>query len=50
MVGAIEEEGERGGTSNTMVFMFTDNSTVEVAVLKVNSSSRGLCIQVVRIK
>ena len=50
MVDAIEKERERGGINNTMVLMFMDNSSVKTAVLKVNSSSRGLFNQIVRIK
>ena len=42
VVTTIEEEAESGALNEAALFFFTDNSTVEAALFKGNSSSRKL--------
>jgi hypothetical protein len=50
VVEALEEEGENGALDGCLVYFFTDNSTVELALYKGNSSSPKLFDLVVRFK
>jgi len=50
MVDAIEEECKTGNLFHALIFMFTDNSTVEGAVAKGNSPSRKLHQLVTRLR
>ena len=47
---SIMEEGERGNLKNSMVFMVTDNSTVEGAFYKGNTPSRALFEEIMKLK
>jgi hypothetical protein len=50
VVEALEEEGKNGSLNGTLVYFFTNNSTVESALYKGNSSSPKLFDLVVRFK
>ena len=50
VVLTLEKEGEDGGMKDSLVLLFTDNSTVEAALYKGNSSSPKLFGLVLRIK
>jgi hypothetical protein len=50
VVEALEEEGNNGSLDGCLVYFFTDNSTVELALYKGNSSSPKLFDLVVRFK
>ena len=50
MVATLEEEVEEGRLANTTVLMATDNSTVEAALNKGNSSSEKLFDLVVQFR
>ena len=50
VVEALEEEAESGSLSNTEVYFFTDNSTVESAIFKGTSSSPKLLDLVIRVR
>jgi hypothetical protein len=50
VVEALEEEGNNGVLDGCLVYFFTDNSTVELALYKGNSSSPKLFDLVVRFK
>jgi hypothetical protein len=50
VVEALEEEGKNGALDGCLVYFFTDNSTVEIALYKGNSSSPKLFDLVVRLK
>ena len=45
-----EEEGKKERLRNAMMFVLTDNSTVEVEVMRGNTSSKGIFEKVVVIK
>lgn len=50
VVTTIEEEAKCGNLADAVLFFFTDNSTVEAALYKGNSSSRKLFLLVVRFR
>lgn len=50
VVSTIEEEGLTGNLNQSVMFFFTDNSTVEAALSKGNSTSRKLFDLVVRFR
>ena len=50
VVCALEEEGSQGNLEDAIVFLCTDNSTVEAALAKGNSSSRKLFELVLRVR
>jgi hypothetical protein len=50
VVEALEEEGKNGALDSCLVYFFTDNSTVELALYKGNSSCPKLFDLVVRFK
>ena len=50
VVLALEEEGQQGRLEDSLVFFFTDNSTVESALYKGNSSSEKLFELVLRFR
>ena len=50
VVEAIESEGKAGQLNGTMIFMFTDNSTVKGEVLRAESPLKKIFGLVLRIK
>jgi hypothetical protein len=50
VVEALQEEGQSGALDGCLVYFFTDNSTVEAALYKENSSSPKLFDLVLRFK
>jgi hypothetical protein len=50
VVESLEDEAEEGRLANTVVYFFTDNSTVEAAIYKGTSKSRKLLALVIRLK
>jgi hypothetical protein len=50
VVCALEEEGKQGNLDDAIVFLCTDNSTVEAGLAKGNSSSRKLFELVLRVR
>ena len=49
-VEAIESDGKTGQLNNAMLFMLTDNSTVEESIIRGKSPSKKITVLVVRIK
>jgi hypothetical protein len=50
VVCALEEEGEQGNLDDAIMFLCTDNSTVEAGLAKGNSSSQKLFEPVLRVR
>ena len=50
VVESLEDEAESGRLTNTVVYFFTDNSTVESAIYRGTSKSRKLLGLVIRVK
>ena len=50
VVCALEEEAQKGNLDDAIIFMCTDNSTVEAGLAKGNSSSRKLFELVLRVR